>query len=84
MCNLAAAIDRYVSYLRNERNMAPRTVTAYNYDLRRFQDWITDARHGSVGIAAVNTYDLKDYLATLQEENGCKPATLCRVISSLR
>ncbi|CAN5210078.1 tyrosine recombinase XerC [soil metagenome] len=81
--SLSESISSFVQYLTSERNMAVRTVEAYRYDLRRLEAYLV--RDGAeVSLGAINAFDLKDYLAHLKEDRDCKPATLCRVISSMR
>ncbi len=87
---LQSAISRFLSYLLTERNLAPRTVEAYGYDLRRWRSYLehaTEPEEEPIGpwrVDKVSDWDIKDYLAYLQEERNYKPATLSRVISSIR
>lgn len=80
---LEKAIAEFLRFLSAERNLAPRTVMAYGYDLERVRGHLEGDGKGR-RVDSVEPYDLKDYLATLKEENKCRPATLCRVISSMR
>ncbi len=80
--NLATAIATYLRHLSAERQLAPRTVRAYEYDLRRFAEMLPESCQGE--LASIDAYVLKDYLAQLREERDCRPATLNRVISTLR
>ena len=81
--NIGEALQRFVSHLGAERNLAPRTIAAYRYDLDRL---VVHLGEGAIGrnVATVESYQLKDYLATLQEDSNLKPATLCRIISSMK
>lgn len=81
---IEAAMEHFVRYLSGERNMAPRTVTAYGYDLGRFRAFLEGKEKGAVAVGRISTFDLKDYLAHLKEDREYKPATLGRVISTLR
>lgn len=83
--NLDEAIERHIRFLSAERNMAPRTAEAYRYDLRRFAAFLADKTGGTSWLcSAVDAWSIKDYLAMLQEEHSLKPASLARVISSIR
>ena len=77
-----AAIAAYLRHLSAERQLAPRTVAAYHGDLQRFAAALRESQRDD--IAAVDAYTLKDYLAQLREERDCRPATLNRVISTLK
>lgn len=78
-------IERFLQRLSTERNLAPRTVIAYRYELHR---WVAHLRKVDEAkmeqVAKVEAFDLKDYLATLKEEQNLKAATMARVISALR
>ena len=79
------ALDKFLRQLGTERNMAPSTVEAYRYELGRWSEHV--ALHDPkclANVAKVDPFNLKDYLARLREERNCKPATIARVISSLR
>lgn len=80
------AIESVATWLRVERNLAPRTRTAYGYDLQRFDAWLREslALPGGVKLDRIERETLHAYLAHLRDEHGCKPATLGRVVASLR
>lgn len=81
--NLRTALDQYLQHLRAERNLAPRTIEAYRYDLERLETWLqVDGKPRRVG--DVEAWDLKDYIATLKEDSNLKPTTLSRTICSIR
>ena len=35
----SVAVDRFLQYLRTERNVSPNTVRAYSSDLARYLEW---------------------------------------------
>ena len=78
------ALARFDTFLRVERNLAPRTRDAYQYDLTRFAEWLLARDRGLMKLAAIRPQDIKDYLSFLQSKHSYKSASLCRVISSLR
>lgn len=81
---LGDAIQEFLRYLAAERQLAPRTVEAYGYDLQRFRTAREAGREKALRLRDVTDYDLKDYLATLKEDCDLKPTTMGRVVSSLR
>lgn len=78
-----SAIARFIQYLTAERNLALSTVKAYEYDLRRYLEYRA-GQDAPLSVEKTEAYDLKDYLAHMKEDHGCKPTTLARVVSSLR
>lgn len=85
MITLTAAIDRYLIHLRAERNLAPRTIDAYRYDLERLARWLRpDPTAPPIALERIDTWRIKDYLAHLREDSSLKPTTLSRTISSLK
>lgn len=87
--HLHHAIESLATWLRVERNLAPRTRTAYGYDLQRFDAWLRQSLGPPVDtqgvrLDRVTRETLHAYLAHLRDDNGCKPATLGRVVASMR
>lgn len=80
--NLRQAIDAYLRHLANERNLAPRTVAAYRHDLERLAGYLGERASGDLGV--ISDYDLKDYLAWLQEEQDNRAAAIARAVSAFR
>lgn len=78
-----SAIARFIEYLSAERNLAPSTVKAYEYDLRRYTEYRV-AIPLPMSVEKTDAFELKEYLAHLREEHDCRPTTLARVVSSLR
>ncbi len=82
---LEAALRRFESHLRVERNLSPRTRAAYLYDLGRFANWSAEKRGGHRAPPGDFTReDVQLYVQHLKEDRGCRPATLARTISSIR
>jgi len=82
---IANAIEAYATHLRVERNLAPRTRTAYVYDLQRFDTWLAETlRREAPTLADVLPDHLRNYMAHLRGDRSCKAATVNRVVASLR
>ena len=79
-------LRRFESYLRVERNLSPRTRTAYRGELERFVRFL--AEEGRLpedpDITAFETRHGEAYLQHLGHERHCRAATLSRTISTLR
>lgn len=79
------ALEAWATWLRVERNLAPRTRKAYVYDLTRFLEWMhANTGKDRVPLDTITREHLLAYLAFLKDDGGCKPATLGRMTASLR
>jgi site-specific recombinase XerD len=83
---LEHAIEGLSTWLRVERNLAPRTRAAYVADLGRFDIWARETLSEPDGItlARLNKELMQDYLRHLRAERQCKPPTINRAAASLR
>lgn len=80
--DLRNALDAYLAHLRNERALAPRTVEAYRLELERLIARLEES--GVTLPASVDSYILKDYVASLKEESNLGPAATGRTVSTIR
>jgi len=82
--NLHHAIESFSTWLRVERNLAPRTRQAYLYDLKRFSEWMLETKSSEqVALKSIHDSDLKDYLEYLRQQLGIQTSTLNRIMASL-
>ncbi len=80
------AARRFESYLRVEKNLSPKTRSAYLYDLRRFADFLRET-HGGRGLPKVQDVEngeVKAYIHHLREDLSYRSTTLARSLSTLR
>lgn len=73
-------LDKYMVWLRNERQKSPATLRAYSSDLRTFAAWLGESGRT---IADVTRLQLRRYLVEL-EEQGLKPTSVQRKLASIR
>ena len=75
-------VDRFLQYLRLERNLSPRTVDRYRRDL---QQWIGHETRGKadIDLASVTSNDIREWLIE-RASCGDKPATLRVHLQALR
>ena len=59
-----AIVDRFLSHLRDERNVSPQTVRAYASDLARYLEW---AERSGVDPLASDPRQMRRYLAELDQ-----------------
>ena len=75
-------LEDYLTMLRVERNMSPRTVAAYRHDLKRYLAYLS--RHIQIrSMSTVQPEHIRRYLRSLSRAH-LAPATITRTLSSLR
>jgi len=78
------AIDRFLQYLRVERNASELTVKSYREDLSALGDYLSEAREGRCPKPGeVTVLELRGYVAALHEAGYAK-STISRRLASLR
>ena len=75
---LGDGLERYLSYLRNERRLAGHTLSAYARDAK-----LLTALAGSRPLEALGTADIRRFVAALHGK-GQSPRSLARILSSWR
>ncbi len=75
-----ALLDLFVAFLRAERNLAPKTVNAYAFDLR---DYLGHLHERGVMVEAATRDDVLEHLAFLAEK-GLSPRSRARHLAALR
>lgn len=71
-------IDKFISYLKIEKNASGHTIINYSLDLRDFGNFLGDTK-----LETVIYLDLRRYLAHMKEKNYSK-RTIARKLASLR
>ncbi len=80
---LQAGVDRFLQYLKVERNASPLTVKSYSEDLAALVEYLSDDRGHAPHPSKVGTPELRAYLAALSEAAYAK-TTIARRLASLR
>jgi len=75
-----ALLDHFVTFLRAERNLAPKTVDAYALDVR---DWLADLDRRGVEVERAGREDVLEHLALLRRK-GLSPRSSARHLAALR
>ncbi len=77
-----ATIERFLQYLRLERNLSPMTVDRYGRDLRQWIDYMTGG-NGEPDLTSVTANDIRAWLLS-RSSCGDSPATLRLHLQSIR
>lgn len=77
-----ATIERFLQYLRLERNLSERTVELYRRDLGQWESHMT-AGHDRMDVASVTTGDIRSWLM-MRSSQGDGSATLRHKLQALR
>lgn len=76
-------VDRFLRYLRVERNAAELTLKSYREDMLALEEYLRDARGSEPDAAAISTTDLRGYVAAMHEAGYAK-SSIARRMASLR
>ena len=74
-------IRRFLRHLKVEKNLADNTITAYEFDLKRFNEFVLSAKITS--LEAVKSEDISRYIYTLYDL-GLVEASIARNLSAIR
>ena len=81
-------IEKFIHYLRHERNYSPRTEISYFRDLTQFKEFVTGRQAGeltrqeeSLHPGEIDQRLIRQWLATLMEEDA---ATVNRKLSAVK
>lgn len=77
-------MDEFLRYLRVERNLSPRTIRAYQYDLDKFRIFVEQHFRMLPTLPRINSEEIREYLSKLQAERNYRSTSLARRIASLR
>ena len=75
-------IERFLQYLRLERNLSWRTVDLYRRDLDQWDAYMTAGGH-QLDVASVTESDIREWLME-RSEQGDQPATMRHKVQALR
>jgi integrase/recombinase XerC len=70
--------DKFLTYLKTEKNYSPHTLKSYTHDLQRFYEFL-----GETAVAGADTAQFRRYLAGLKEK-GLSKRTMAHRLAVLR
>ena len=84
---LAELIEKFLNYLRAQRNVSPHTLRNYDSDLRQFYLYLTTAPDGeerpAPEIGDIDNLTIREFLGTLYEKHN-KKSSAARKLATLR
>lgn len=77
-------IERYVNYLKYERNASPHTIRNYHSDLVQFRDFLAEGnKDAAVNVNTANALKIRAYLAHLFQKQE-KKSSIARKLAAIR
>lgn len=80
---MQAEAEKFLQYLRVEKNASELTTKSYGEDLEALQEYLEQARGSVPEASAIETLDLRGYIAAMTEAGYAK-TTIARRMASLR
>lgn len=80
---MQVAVDRFLRYLRVEKNAADLTLKSYREDMQALVEYLQDSRGRLPEAAEITTLDLRTYVAAMHEAGYAK-TSISRRLASLR
>ena len=76
-------IDRFVDYLRDERNASPRTLGDYRFDLEQFRDFLTPPGEKTMPLDQVDHPVIREFVSWLYDRK-LEKSSVARKLAALR
>ena len=80
---MKSVIDKFINYLRYERNSSPATIEDYHGDLKLFQEFLTPPGEKTMPLGEVDHRIVREFVAWLYDRKLQKP-TIARKLAALR
>jgi integrase/recombinase XerC len=77
------AIERFIQYLRYERNASPGTIREYRRDVQQFEAFLTPPGEKTLPLAEVDHRIVREYVSSMYDR-GLEKASIARRLASLR
>jgi integrase/recombinase XerC len=76
-------IDKFIAYLRYERNVSPNTIREYRRDTQQFADFITPPGEKTLPLTEINHRVVREYASWMYDQH-LEKASVARRLASLR
>ncbi len=81
---LPESIDKFLSYIRNERNLSNHTYSAYQIDLTQFSEFLTSNNQKAGNqVDQIDRLIIREYLAHLYQK-GLRKKSIARKLAAMR
>ena len=77
------AIEKFIQYLRYERNASPDTVREYRRDVRQFEEFLTPPGAKTPPLAEIDHRIVREYVGAMYDR-GLERASIARRLAALR
>jgi integrase/recombinase XerC len=77
------SVERFIDYLQDQRRVSPRTVRAYQSDLRQFRASLTSRRDTPPDIDEIDTLAVRGFVAGMSR-SGLRKSSIARKLSAVR
>jgi site-specific recombinase XerD len=75
-------INRFITYLKTEKNSSPNTIGSYRLDLEKLQSYLESRNISS--FMDVTTSILREYIYNMKESHNLCPASVCKLIATIK
>src|SRR5579872_5218011 len=83
MTSLKDAIERFINYLRYERNASPDTLRNYFRDLEQFREFLTPPGESTLPLHKVDNRIIREFIGSLYERRLQK-SSVARKLAAMR
>lgn len=83
MHELLGTVERFLEYLKKEKNFSDHSITAYSIDLRQLSDYCIEKKIGSDIITVMKKPVLRGFIMSLSADHN-KPRSIARKIACLK
>jgi len=80
---MQTAIEKFIHYLRYERNASPSTIGDYRCDIEQFRDFLTPPGESTMGLDQVDHKIIREFVSTLYDRR-LEKASVARKLAALR
>lgn len=76
-------IEKFIAYLRYERNVSPNTIREYRRDVQQFADFITPPGEKTLALAKIDHRVVREYVSWMYDQH-LEKTSVARRLASLR
>ena len=77
------AIEKFMGYLRYERNASPATIAHYRIDLEQFRDFLTPPGESTLALDQVDHKIIREFVSSLYDRR-LEKSSIARKLAAMR